>query len=64
MLGDTLGPHGPVSSISGFAAEAGGPWTATAAAGLVDLMIDMDLGVSTVAKYELKRIDTDFFDQG
>lgn len=31
---------------------------------LVDLMIDYDLGVSTIERYDVKRIDTDFFLEG
>ncbi len=31
---------------------------------LVDLMIDYDLGVSTIERYDVKRIDSDFFLEG
>ena len=30
---------------------------------LTELMIDYDLGVSTVASYAIKRVDTDYFDE-
>ncbi len=30
---------------------------------LAELMIDYDVGVSTVASYEVKRIDTDYFEE-
>ena len=30
---------------------------------LVDYMIDFNIGVSTTAKYEIKKIDTDYFNE-
>lgn len=31
---------------------------------LAELMIDHDVGVSVTTAYQLKRIDSDFFDEG
>jgi restriction system protein len=31
---------------------------------LAELMIDYDVGVSILTTYSLKRIDSDFFDEG
>ena len=31
---------------------------------LAELMIDFDLGVNAVATYQMKRVDSDYFDEG